>query len=79
MSEHRKERLIGNIVSFIMVVVIVCCIFVFNIEIGFNAFEGIGSKVSFMFINSLILIIIIVLVIILGYYKIKKYNQKKEE
>jgi len=77
MSENKREILVKNLVGFLIIIIIVFCVFVFNMKIGFSVFESFDARIPFILLNTLLFIIIVILIIFLVIYKIKKL--KKEE
>lgn len=76
-NKIRKKRFWRNFIGFWAVVVIIFCIFIFNIKIGFTVFENIGSVFSFSALITFI--IIIISIVLIGIYKIRKNRIESEE
>ena len=64
-----KKKLIVNLVGLGLFIVLVCCIFIFNIKIGFSVFENIISNpLNFLILGYFIAVLIVIFVILIVYY-----------
>lgn len=71
-----------NFIGFWVLIVIISCIFFFNIKIGFTIFEGISFYFNiplFLFLSIIVIDLIIVFVMLAIFYNSIKIKLKMEE
>ncbi len=73
-----EKRLLKNILSIGLVLLIIFIILYFKIPIGFTVFENIGLNSLFLFLILIIIIIIIVVIILMIFHKIKEKKGKND-
>lgn len=79
MSKLTKITIWKDLMALLIVLTVVSCIFVFNIQVGFSVFKNIKliNIVLFMFIISTIISVLIIILII--FIIIYKKSKNKEE
>lgn len=71
-----------NFIGFWVLILIISCIFFFNIKIGFTIFEGISFYFNiplFLFLSIIVIDLIIVFVMLAIFYNSIKIKLKMEE
>jgi len=69
------KKVLGNknLMGFIFIILILFLVFIFNVELGFSAFEDLGTRVSFIFVIGSLFFILAFFIFILV---IKNKNKK---
>lgn len=68
-----------NFISFWVLILIISCIFFFNIRIGFTIFEGIYFNLTLVLfiLSTIIMVLIIIFVVLTIFYNSNKIIRKK--